>query len=237
LADKTSMPSESGPARASTFRVLIVDPEESSRRFLDGVLKQPGYETDLATAGLEAIGVAKSRGPFDILVTDIGTQDMAGDELARQLRAMDPDLKILYLTDTDERLFEERTALWEEEAFLEKPVTAQGLLEAVALLLVGKIPAPRAPRVHVPGTRVRFESQVGELLELSASGTRVRGTEALAVGSSWPLTLELPDETLHLTGRVVSCQGSETGLSIAFAFVQPPAAVRRTLEQLVLAHR
>jgi len=235
-ADKTSMTS-SASTNAPSFRVLIVDQEESSRRFLEAVLKQPGYETALAASGGEAIGVAESRGPFDLLVTDVGLREMAGDELARRLRWMDPDLKILYLTDADARLFEERTALWEEEAFLEKPVTAQGLLEAVALMLVGRIPAPRAVRVHVPGARVRLASQIAELLQLSVSGTLVRGTLPLAVDSSWPLTLELPDETLHITGRVVSCQGSETGWSIAFAFVRPPAAARRTLERVVQAHR
>lgn len=230
----------STPASAnkdSAFRVLIVDQEEASRRFLEGVLKQPGYETALAANAFEAIKVAESRGPFDLLVTDVGMREMTGDELARRLRWTDPDLKILYLTDKTEQLFEERTALWEEEAFLDKPVTAQGLLEAVALMLVGHIPAPRAIRVPVPGARARFASQVGELALLSVSGTLVRGAQPLAVDSSWPLTLELPDETLHLTGRVVSCRASESEWAIAFAFVQPPASVRRSLERVVQAHK
>jgi CheY-like chemotaxis protein len=234
---KSRPSSAAPPGKAPSFRVLIVDQEETSRKFLASVLKQPGYETALAANGFEAIAVAESRGPFDLLVTDVRLREMKGDELARRLRWTDPDLKILYLTDKEEQLFEERTSLWEEEAFLDKPVTAQGLLEAVSLMLVGHLPAPRAIRVPVPGARVRFTSQVAELALLSVSGTLVRAAQPLAVESSWPLTLELPDETVHLTGRVVSCRGSGAEWSIAFAFVQPPAPVRRALERVVQAHK
>ena len=234
------MKSESGAAlssKAPGFRVLIVDQDDSSRKFLETVLKQPGYEITLAVNGFEAIGIAESRGPFDLLVTSDALQGMAPEELARRLRWMDPDLKILYLTEKTDRLFEQRRELWEQESFLDKPVTAQGLLEAAALMLVGRLPAPRAIRVHIPGARVRVASQVAELLQLSASGALARGTQPLAVGSTCPLTLELTSEVLHVTGRVVSSQGSGTGWSIAFAFVQPPVAVRRALERLVQAHK
>jgi hypothetical protein len=49
-----------------------------------------------------------------------------------------PKLKSLYFTGYSDRLFERRKVLWEHEAFLEKPVTPKGLLEAVSLLLSGK---------------------------------------------------------------------------------------------------
>ena len=234
------MRSEPAPAHSSkarAFRVLIVDQDAKSRAFLETVLKQPGYDTTLAATGADAIALAETRGPFDLLVTEVGLAELPGDELARRLRWMDPDLKILYLTAGNEQLFEERTAMWQEEAFLDKPFTAQGLLEAAALMLVGHIPAPRAARVHVPRSRVRFDGQVAELVQLSASGTLVRARQSRAVGSSSALTLELPDDTLHVTGRVVHCHSSDEGWSIAFAFVQPSGNVRRTLERIVQAHR
>jgi len=55
----------------------------------------------------------------------------------RMLRHMDPDPKILYFTAYSDRLFEYRRALWANEAFVEKPVSMDGLLEAVSLILFG----------------------------------------------------------------------------------------------------
>jgi DNA-binding NarL/FixJ family response regulator len=75
---------------------------------------------------------------------------MTGDELGCQLRARDPDAKILYFTGFSDRLFNERTALGAHEAYLDKPVTMTGLCEAVSLLLFGHTRGrpKRAKRTH-----------------------------------------------------------------------------------------
>ena len=64
---------------------------------------------------------------------------MTGDELARQLRQSDRGLKVLYLTGYSDRLFKEKTGLWVDEAFLEKPFTSKGLREALSLLVFGRL--------------------------------------------------------------------------------------------------
>ena len=64
---------------------------------------------------------------------------MTGDELAQRLRKSDPGLKVLYLTGFSDQLFDRKSALWADEAFLEKPATVRGLLEAVSLLLRGHV--------------------------------------------------------------------------------------------------
>ena len=63
---------------------------------------------------------------------------MEGDELARRVRALEPDLKVLYLTSHADRLFDAKPQLWAEEAYLDKPFTREGLREAIALLLFGR---------------------------------------------------------------------------------------------------
>jgi CheY-like chemotaxis protein len=64
---------------------------------------------------------------------------MQGDVLAARLRQSDPDLPVLYLTGFAEHLFRERPVLWEREAFLEKPSSPDGVLEAVSMLLYGHL--------------------------------------------------------------------------------------------------
>jgi CheY-like chemotaxis protein len=118
-------------------RVLVVDDEDAVRRYVAHVLSAAGYEVASAANGDEAIDLFKAS-PFDALVTDVMMPGITGDELARQLRQSERALKVLYLTGYSDRLFKEKPALWADEAFLEKPFTSKGLLEALSLLLFGR---------------------------------------------------------------------------------------------------
>lgn len=121
------------------MRALIVDDEELVRKFVERVLREAGYETATAGDGPEALQVIAEAGTFDILVTDVMMPQMTGDELARRLRLNEPKLKILYLTGYSDRLFKDKVTLWEDEAFLDKPCNMKSLMEAVSLLLVGRV--------------------------------------------------------------------------------------------------
>ena len=125
--------------------VLVVDDEEAVLRFVDRVLRDAGYKTAVANNGPEAIEVARKVGPLGALVTDVMMPGMTGDELARMLRQTEPALKVLYLTGYSDRLFKEKTMLWADEAFLDKPCTVKGLREAVSLLITGKFSSPEEP--------------------------------------------------------------------------------------------
>jgi len=122
--------------------LLIVDDEEPVVKFVDRVLRDAGYQTVTASNGPEAIETAKKIGPLGALVTDVMMPGMTGDELARILRQTEPSLKVLYLTGYSDRLFKEKSTLWADEAFLDKPCTMKGLREAVSLLVNGKVGAP-----------------------------------------------------------------------------------------------
>jgi len=122
--------------------VLVVDDEPSVQRFVERVLSEAGYSTKVAGDGPEALEVASRMDEFDLVVTDVMMPQMTGDELARRLRVQHPTVKVLYLTGFSDRLFKEKVTLWADEAFLDKPCTVKGLLEAVSLLLFGSFEAP-----------------------------------------------------------------------------------------------
>src|SRR6185436_5083254 len=94
------------------LRILVVDDEQPVRNFVSRVLERAGYSTTTACDGIEAIQAA-SKEACDLLLTDLMMPPMNGDDLARRLRARDPDLRILYLTGYSDRLFAERGMLWE----------------------------------------------------------------------------------------------------------------------------
>ena len=124
-------------------RILVVDDEASIVEFADKVLRVAGYETITATSGDAALKACEKEGLPDLLLTDVKMPRMEGDELAAKLRQIDPDLKVLYLTGYADQLFKSKPTLWHGEAFLEKPCTIDGLLEAVALLLNGRATSTR----------------------------------------------------------------------------------------------
>jgi two-component system, cell cycle sensor histidine kinase and response regulator CckA len=124
---------------ARPLRVLVVDDEEAIRAFVTRVLEQAGCTVVTAADGVQALATASTAKDIDLLLTDLMMPNMNGDELARRLRASEPDLPVLYLTGFSDRLFAERMTLWENEAFLEKPCSIQALTEAVSLLTSGHI--------------------------------------------------------------------------------------------------
>lgn len=143
-------------AAATTPTVLIVDDEEAVLRFVRRVLQEAGLKTIVAHDGAEAVTTAALVGDIDLLVTDLMMPHMNGDELARRLRLVQPDLPVLYLTGFSDRLFADRMQLWENEAFLDKPCSIRGLLEAVSL--VSHRPVPGSFGVRAPAAPARADA-------------------------------------------------------------------------------
>jgi two-component system cell cycle sensor histidine kinase/response regulator CckA len=138
---QSAMRMKTAPSRP--FTVLVVDDEELVRKFVDRVLRDAGYQTAVASDGPEALEMAATLPTVDILVTDVMMPQMTGDELGRRFRIAVPGVKVLYLTGFSDRLFKEKATLWADEAFLDKPCSVKGLLQAVSLLAYGRFELPQ----------------------------------------------------------------------------------------------
>jgi CheY-like chemotaxis protein len=125
--------------------VLVVDDEPGVRALARRILEGGGYGVLEAGNGVEALEVMASAARVDFLIADLDMPVMRGEEMAKKIRALRPDLRVLYVTAHSEVLFKERPELIEGEAFLDKPFTVRGLLEAVSLLKVGFINEPPPP--------------------------------------------------------------------------------------------
>jgi two-component system cell cycle sensor histidine kinase/response regulator CckA len=131
------------PGVPDNLQVLVVDDEPSVCIFAERTLRSAGYDVMVASDGPEALRLVEAQHQrFALFVLDLVMPQMRGDELARQLRQRDLDAKVLYFTGYSDQLFEDRPTLWQNEAFLEKPVTVNELLEAVSLLLFGHTDGP-----------------------------------------------------------------------------------------------
>ena len=125
---------EEGPS----ISILAVDDEPGVLALVRRCLDDERVTLIEATSGKDALEQIPKGPSLDLLITDLRMPEMEGDELARQVRALDPDLRVLYLTSHADRLFGVKPQLWAEEAYLDKPFTREGLREAVAQLLFGR---------------------------------------------------------------------------------------------------
>jgi two-component system cell cycle sensor histidine kinase/response regulator CckA len=118
--------------------VLVVDDEPLIRQISRRTLEAHGYVVTEAGNGLEAIELLAHGTPLDLLIADLDMPELTGDEMVRRIRALRPELKVLYVTGHIDLLMDARP-LWEGEAFLDKPFNPTALREAVALLLHGTL--------------------------------------------------------------------------------------------------
>ena len=124
---------------AGEMHILVVDDQASACLYADRVLRLAGYRAVVASSGFEAIRKAKAMPRVDVLVTDLLMPGMNGDELARDLRERDTQLKVLYVTGLSGRLFRERVALGDGDALLEKPFSMTALEHAFSTLTAGEL--------------------------------------------------------------------------------------------------
>jgi CheY-like chemotaxis protein len=125
--------------RTDQPRVLLVDDEAGIRQLERRILEKDGYEIVEATGGPEALARIEGGQVFDLLIADLDMPGLGGEEMVRRIRTTRPDLTVLYVTGHINRLLDVRPMLWAGEAFLEKPFTAAGLREAVAMLVYGTL--------------------------------------------------------------------------------------------------
>ena len=119
-------------------RCIVVDDEPSVRMIVKRMMEPAGYVVEEAGDPKQACDMLDTLGPLDLLIADFRMPELTGDEVARRFRAAKPDVKVLFITGYADDLFTERSLLWDGEAFLEKPFSRKGLLEAASLLLFGK---------------------------------------------------------------------------------------------------
>ncbi len=124
-----------GEARGDESIVLVED-EPLVRNLVSEVLRQNGYQVMEFANGREALSRLRHlRGEIHALVTDVVMPGMSGIELARQLAAGRPGLRILYLSGYTDDLVERQGLLQPGRGFLQKPFTPDTLLRKMREVL------------------------------------------------------------------------------------------------------
>lgn len=110
--------------------ILLVEDEPAVKGLFSQALQKEGYTVHEARNGVEALEVEKDIARLDVLVTDVVMPYMKGPELARQLRAKQPDLKVIFVSG-----YVAPGDLGEHQALLQKPFVRQQLIDKVKEVL------------------------------------------------------------------------------------------------------
>jgi FixJ family two-component response regulator len=120
-----------GDRQLNTFRVAVVEDDQSFRESLEGLLQCVGYEVKPYVSGEDFL----ASGPLqdiDCLITDYGLPGMNGIDLLRAARAIRAELPIILITARPEPVIRSRALAEGAHRAFTKPINTADLLSAIS---------------------------------------------------------------------------------------------------------
>ena len=116
--------------------VLIVEDEPALREVARRILGRNGYHVLAAASGPAAIDlVTRHPGRIDLLLTDVIMPQMMGEEVAQQICARQPGVRVLYMSGYTQGLLSAQGVLEPGVNLIEKPFSEPSLLAKINNIL------------------------------------------------------------------------------------------------------
>lgn len=116
------------------FHILVVEDNANTRRLMEAVLLQHGYQPILASDGVEALEVLDKK-HVDLILLDIMMPRMDGYEFTQTLRESGCDLPILMVTAREKPADKHRGFQIGTDDYMVKPVDEEEMILRIAALL------------------------------------------------------------------------------------------------------
>jgi two-component system chemotaxis response regulator CheY len=110
--------------------IMIVDDSNFTRRTHRRIVESDGHVVHEATSGMAAIESYFVHRP-DLVLLDLTMEDMSGFEVLEKLRALEAGARVIVVSADVQRTTAKLVADAGAVRFLGKPVSPEGLLEAV----------------------------------------------------------------------------------------------------------
>ena len=125
--------------------ILLVEDEDSVRRYMGTLLAKSGYTVIDVASGAEALEAAAGGRRIHLLITDIQMPQMSGRELAREIVARIPGTKLLYISGFTDDSQLQQDITYDGINFIQKPFKAVDFLEKVRAILAQRSGAQATP--------------------------------------------------------------------------------------------
>lgn len=117
-------------------RILLVEDEDTVRAVAERALVRQGYEVTTAADGEEGLEKIAAGAGFDLVVSDVVMPTLDGPAMAREIRALHPDLPFLFMSGYAEEQLRREIDI-PNMHFLAKPFSVQQIAQAVEKVLRG----------------------------------------------------------------------------------------------------
>jgi signal transduction histidine kinase len=115
-----------------TERLMLVDDEPPVLEMLRQMLEGLGYTVVVRDNSPDALALFASQpGAFDLVLTDMTMPTMTGDRLAREIKAIRPDIPVILCTGYSDKIDDRKVDQSAFSAFLMKPMSRGELAAAV----------------------------------------------------------------------------------------------------------
>jgi DNA-binding response OmpR family regulator len=126
------------PVRERATTILVAEDDDVLRGIVTRALWDQGYRTLEARHGHEALHLAELSAPYlDLVVTDVVMPELDGLELGKEMARRWASIPVLYISAYPANDIFSRGGPTDSTRFLQKPFTAEVLLERVRQLLAG----------------------------------------------------------------------------------------------------
>ncbi|GIW14964.1 MAG: hypothetical protein KatS3mg063_0817 [Tepidiforma sp.] len=115
--------------------ILVVDDDETVRAVTRRMLELSGFPVLLAADGAEAVALYRERPGIDLVLLDLTMPAMDGEETFRELRRLDPGVRVILTSGYSEQDAADRFAGTGLAGFIQKPYRPQDLIETVRAAL------------------------------------------------------------------------------------------------------
>lgn len=123
---------------AGNEHVLLVDDEVTIAKLEKEILERLGYKVTMRLNSIDVLEAFKANpGSYDLVISDMNMPNMAGDQLARALKMIRPDIPVIVCSGFSERLNKENAAAAGIDGFLMKPILISELSKTIRNVLCG----------------------------------------------------------------------------------------------------
>jgi two-component system, cell cycle sensor histidine kinase and response regulator CckA len=138
--DQSTQATKQGESEGAVFRgcetILLAEDSESLREMAREYLESVGFTVLEAASGPEALQKAKEFDkPIHLLLTDVVMPEMTGPELAKQMTALFPAIKIIFTSGYTDDVIARQGVLDPDVTFIPKPYRPKALAQKIRQVL------------------------------------------------------------------------------------------------------